>query len=66
MLLDVQRGQVAAVQVVKVTDGQFGFLQLDFNQVALIAARSHKRRAVQEQCNCSVEAALCGNCDIRV
>ena len=39
MLLDVQRGQVAAVQVVKVTDGQFGFLQLDFNQVALIAAQ---------------------------
>ena len=28
---------VAAVQLLEVTDGQFGFLQLDFDQVALIA-----------------------------
>ena len=30
-------GAAAAVQLLEVTDGQFGFLQLDFNQVALIA-----------------------------
>ena len=47
MLLDVQRGQVAAVQVVKVTDGQFGFLQLDFNQVALIAAQPQEESSTR-------------------
>ena len=44
MLLDVQRG-FQLVQVVKVTDGQFGFLQLDFDQVALIAGQPQEDNA---------------------
>ena len=51
---------VLAVQVVKVTDGQFGFLKLDFDQVevALIAFQPQERTTVQQQGNCLVKA-LC-------
>ena len=53
MLLDVQRGQV--LQVVKVTDGQFGFLQLDFDQVALIAVQPQEDNTTTTRMHCQTE-----------
>ena len=52
---------VAAVQLLEVTDGQFGFLQLDFDQVAFIAPQ------LQEDNSTTMQRKWkhCESCDMR-
>lgn len=64
MLLDVQRGQV--LQVVKVTDGQFGFLQLDFDQVALIAVQPQEDNTTTTRMHCQTQLFGESNCVVAV
>ena len=65
MLLDVQRG-FQLVQVVKVTDGQFGFLQLDFDQVALIAGQPQEDNDTTTRMHCKTELFGESNCVVAV